>query len=299
MSRNMNKRPRERSTADSERAEIFEDLAQEDKEIRVKAGTRLLKRLQDARTDGELDIFIRRLFRGLCSSRKAARLGFGAALTEVLSQYAESKVSTILRLWLELTDTTGQMDGQESRDHIMGRVFGAVAIIQSGIVFANKSDQAHWKQLLNAIFAVANKKVWMREECGWVALLGLQKVKMDDMDQAWAATALQSLCDNGLGKTSEGVAFWISAEKLFPALKKPLNIYEDNDPLSSKSRPLLLRILREETLEKDTSSKGKQLQKSSWSAKPHFAWDMIFNALPDEQYPKFWREVVDGKYLTH
>lgn len=298
MNQHSSKRPRERSTADSERAEIFEDLAQEDKEVRVRAATRLLKRLQDAEDDGELDIFIRRLFRGLCSSRKAARLGFGAALAEVLSQHAGSRVTTILDLWLGLTDTSGQMDGQESRDHVMGRVFGAVAIIQSGILFGNKNNQAHWRQLLDAVFAVANKKVWMREECGWVALLGLQRVKTSNMDQTWAATVLQSLCDNRLGKTSEGVALWISAEKLFPALMKPAKIFEDNDPLSIKNRTLLLRILREDTFESDTSSKDKQPQKSSWSSKPHFAWDVIFNALSDEQYARFWREVIDGEYLV-
>ena len=81
------KRRRERPAVNVELVEIYEDLASVDEEIRLKAAHLLLtKFVSNTLITGEqLDAILRRLIRGLCSGRKAARLGFSTTLTEFLS----------------------------------------------------------------------------------------------------------------------------------------------------------------------------------------------------------------------
>ena len=87
------KRPREISTADTELIEIYEDLANESEEIRLKAAQKLLQNHAQLSPESlpKIQKILNRLFRGLCSSRKAARLGFSVALTELLSQLSDSR----------------------------------------------------------------------------------------------------------------------------------------------------------------------------------------------------------------
>ena len=75
------KRPREASSTVIRRAEIYEDLANLDQNIRLKAAHALLTDIVPQASHDQLQEILRRLIRGLCSGRKAARLGFSVALT--------------------------------------------------------------------------------------------------------------------------------------------------------------------------------------------------------------------------
>jgi DNA polymerase phi len=88
------KRRRDVSTADTRLIEIYEDLANENEEIRLKAAHTLLSEFARPTSSSQQKIktILQRLFRGLCSSRKAARLGFSVALTEFLAQIFQSPV---------------------------------------------------------------------------------------------------------------------------------------------------------------------------------------------------------------
>lgn len=116
------KRQRERHDVSVQLVEIYEDLANENEEIRLKAAAQLLARENLSRED-VLATF-RRLVRGLCSSRKAARLGFSIALTEFITQYAQSPLPAskslsvsqedLVRLLQENTQTSEKVSGQVS-----------------------------------------------------------------------------------------------------------------------------------------------------------------------------------------
>ena len=85
---NPQKRRREPANVDTQLVEIYEDLANEDNEIRLKAANALLSLFtadKAAVEDERVEKVLNRLFRGLCSGRKAARIGFSIALTEMLS----------------------------------------------------------------------------------------------------------------------------------------------------------------------------------------------------------------------
>lgn len=119
------KRRREQVSANAQTVEIFEDLANEDEEIRLKAAKDLLSISSYKNHPGieQLNRILQRLVRGLCSGRKAARLGFSVALTEFLVQlfgpgkeYLEGSFPNI----------PGIIGGLEDHTRIGGNVSGQV-----------------------------------------------------------------------------------------------------------------------------------------------------------------------------
>ena len=118
------KRRREQPSVDVELIDIFEDLANEDGEIRLKAAKGLLSKTSHENDPSTelLDRLLRRLIRGLCSGRKAARLGFSVALTELLVQNlglgsknaAIGSISELIGTLEKETQIGGSVSGQVS-----------------------------------------------------------------------------------------------------------------------------------------------------------------------------------------
>lgn len=117
------KRRREPSTIDTQLVEIYEDLANESEEIRIKAASALLSKFSgdNDSTQEELLRVVQRLIRGLCSGRKAARVGFSVALTELLSQrwgrpHVKGdecyQIPDLIDNLVKHTETTGKISGQ-------------------------------------------------------------------------------------------------------------------------------------------------------------------------------------------
>ena len=119
------KRSREHINVDVQLVEIYEDLSNENNEIRLKAAQKLVSRFTPEQNPSEEQIekALKRLFRGLCSSRKAARIGFSVALTEVLAQvFSPSRklpspnldVSKVIEILETQSDIGGSASGQVS-----------------------------------------------------------------------------------------------------------------------------------------------------------------------------------------
>jgi DNA polymerase phi len=119
------KRRREPFNVDVKQVEIYEDLANEKDEVRIKAAHELVSRFtpESKPTEDQVRKALQRLFRGLCSGRKAARIGFSIALTEVLAQVfaskqqsaaesAEVNVSEAVKIFASVTDPSGSEPGQ-------------------------------------------------------------------------------------------------------------------------------------------------------------------------------------------
>ena len=120
------KRRREQVSANALTVEIFEDLANEDEEIRLKAAKALLSISSYKNNPGidQLNTILRRLIRGLCSGRKAARLGFSIALTEFLVQlFGPGKGY----LGDSYPDVSGIIGGLEEQTQIGGNVSAQVS----------------------------------------------------------------------------------------------------------------------------------------------------------------------------
>jgi DNA polymerase phi len=115
------KRRREPVNIDTKLVEIYEDLANEKDEIRLKAAQALVSQFTPDKkpTDEQIRKALQRLFRGLCSSRKAARIGFSIALTEILTQIfavprgeSEVTIPAVLGIWEAQSSSSGSESGQ-------------------------------------------------------------------------------------------------------------------------------------------------------------------------------------------
>lgn len=323
------KRRREPVNVNIEHVAIYEDLAHENEEIRLKAAQALLSSVAPEQnpTKEELEKIFKRLFRGLCSGRKAARLGFSVALTELLVQYTYTvsqdlaskstvHITEVLQTLVDQTRISGHVSGQvstswseldnseliqlqEERDYHLGRLFGAEAIIKSGVLFSSKSPNEYSEQLLDLIFDLAKKKSWLREECGWVLYAALKGPSTMTADHA--QVFIDKLHSSGLTKTPEGVALWVLIQSAYPNVRLPKHVWHHGDPLNRKEKASLARILKETSSKDDRKdSNQKDAQRGTWFHKLHFAWEVVFKAILTAEskrltFSELWIEAVDSK----
>ncbi|KAL9023585.1 MAG: hypothetical protein Q9196_007111, partial [Gyalolechia fulgens] len=259
---------------------------------------------------------VRRLLRGLCSGRKAARLGFSITLTELLSQRwgkppvdgaDELPLAELVDVLIKQTETTGKVSGQEERDHQFGRLFGAEAFIKSGVLFQPHASSDVWSRVLDIIYEVAKKKPWLREECGWILYGTSQTLNDGHHDIQFAQAVIDKLCQAGLAKTPEGIAIWLKIQVDFPEVQFPSGVWRDENPLHRKETPKLAKILKEASPAEGTDeANGAVSQRGNWTSKIHFVWNVIFAKLTDVDivrgsskksktigFGEFWRQAVD------
>jgi DNA polymerase phi len=120
------KRRRQYTEEDSKLAELYENLASEIKDVRMKAAKDLIVKFspENMLSAEAVQKALIRLVRGLCSSRKAARFGFFVALTEILRQlyssgsetvsHSELGIDVVIDLVTERTQPEAKVSGQVS-----------------------------------------------------------------------------------------------------------------------------------------------------------------------------------------
>lgn len=286
-------------------AGLYELLGSEDANDRIEAADCIISSLlgEECVPEPVLQRHLdRRLFRGLASGRNASRLGFSLVITEILGQlFGEKRLSEsqypgltfekVLDILSEKTQAIGNIPGQEERDYFFGQLFGIECFVRAGILF---SDLARWNAVLDLLLKLANKKVWLRSQCGWVIVQSV-----DQMHQKDAKITLEKVADAGLAKTPEGVAIWLVARDRFPELKvKPWP-----NPLANKSLSELAAVLKEsfQDFSKEQGDRAQKNKQASWTAQLHFVWDIILahyvkqGAAEAEEFEQFWTRVVDGK----
>lgn len=304
------KRSREAPAIDTQLIEIYEDLANIDEEIRLKATHDLLMKAspESGLTAEQLREILRRLMRGLCSGRKGARLGFSIALTELQSQvfranaYHASPMSLadFVQSLKKETEVVGNISGQvsaiqlgfmlrsinlhvaqEKRDHHFGRLFGAQTIIKSGILFDAHVDPSLWPEVVDLIVGLATRKSWLREQCGWVLYQAIQGSRASNLSSEHVQIVVDKFSENGLTGTPEGVAIWIAILERHPAVKFPNGFWKHENPLHRKETARLAEVLREASSSHhdEGGAESKKSQKGTWAAQLHFAWEVILDRL--------------------
>lgn len=314
------KRRREYSEQDAKLANIYNDLANEVKEVRIRAAASLVQ--VSSKNDAPVDRILQRLIRGLCSGRKAARSGFAVALTEVL-RGLKLNVTEIIDKITSVTQPEGKPAGQEKRDYLFGRVFGYKAVIQSSLIFSQGESIAAWEKLLDLLFQLAKSMPILREECGLTLYGAIEQLASQSSSHDYAEKLLQKLYNHGLAKTPEGVAVWIAIMQHFPQISLPKNVWYHDDPATSKNLSTLASVLREDYAylhgedptsgEKpqgdDPGSKREKIKGGLMRAAPSFAWDVVIEytskrvqkkkphseATMQLALSKLWNTIVDGQ----
>ncbi|THY50080.1 hypothetical protein D6C97_07129, partial [Aureobasidium pullulans] len=307
------KRRVEFGVADAKLAALYNDLSDDVKATRLKAAAELIRALADADPEA-LDKSLTRLIRGLCSSRKAARSGFSVALIEILKLTTKSpsadvegvdlSLPAIIERIISITQPEEQSNNKERRDHLTGRCFGFKSLIQSQLLFAKGVSITEWEKVLDHIFKLATETTWLRRECGvtlYETLATLTQIK--DLDIEYVDLLIQRLEPFKLTRTPEGLAIWLTTSVLFPDAKLPKGSWNHNDPLSSKERGTVAKILRDNGAQSEDGPTGNSTGAAQSS--PSFAWSIILSHLYKRHKPskkseekvsdfeKFWLEAVD------
>ncbi|GMI83744.1 hypothetical protein like AT5G64420 [Hibiscus trionum] len=173
---------------------VFKDLASADSSVREAAVETMVTELQEvqeaygrlenkdlvegglkleAQKDDGLDncasslrYAVRRLIRGVSSSRECVRQGFALGLTALVATISSIKVDSLLKLIVNLLEVSSSMKGQEVRDCLLGRLFAYGAIARSDRLskewFSDK-DTNIIKEFMSALISLASKKRYLQE----------------------------------------------------------------------------------------------------------------------------------------
>lgn len=199
---------------------------------------------------------------------------------------------------------------QEAKNYDLGRLFGAEAVIRSGILFQPNAGPQNWAQILDIILELAKKKQWLRKECGWALYKSIETLsKHKDQVQL----LLDKISAYGLTKTPEGVAIWLGIRSTGTPVHFQEGVWHDNDPLHRKEKTTLAKVLREAP--STTLDQGDGINKThqigNWTPDLHFAWEVVVAALLGQKPTKdlkkkkkgdrltfedFWNEAVEGMW---
>ena len=160
----------------SEFLKCFWDLAADDITVRLQAVDRIVHHLEGNAHQDDFDYSIKRLVKGLSSSRESARLGFSTCLTCMLIKYPKMiSMETILTYSDEYTQITGSAKGMDERDMMFGKIFCYLSILRSGRL--NENTNA------NLALSVLDKIIEIHELRGWI-----REVTVEAMHSFLAAT---------------------------------------------------------------------------------------------------------------
>ncbi|OJD36988.1 dna polymerase v [Diplodia corticola] len=310
------KRRKQYTEQDAELARLLDRLADEARDVRLGAAKELVLKLSSDPPAELVNKIIVRLIKGLNSSRKAARFGFFVALTETFRQLyspsskeipgLEPNIHGLVKLIAELTTVEGKATGQEKRDHLLGRVFGYKAIIQSSILVQPNAPKECWANVLEQLFKLAREKPWLREECGLILGEAVKAVITLEKGEHKAKRIIDGICSEGLAKTPEGVAVWLTAQSAFPNMEFPQGVWHKEDPLSTKDRQSLANVMKEnfaKTADGATEN-GKKVKSGSSQTTLNFAWDVVISSFLQKyvefrpKFANFWIDIVDNNLFS-
>ncbi|KAK6432284.1 DNA-directed DNA polymerase [Oleoguttula sp. CCFEE 5521] len=304
------KRRLDYSEADAQFARIYDELADDIQAVRLTAAGKLVRALSTT-SDAQiprLQSAIARLIKGLCSGRKAARLGFSIALAEVLRLafglgVAEFTLAGVTGQVAKLTTVEGNVSGQEKRDYLIGRRFAFQAILQSDVGVNAALPQHEWQAFIGAFVEQMAEKPWLRRDCGAMLYEFLASRSGTQLSSEQMQTIIDWVSAKALWKTPEGVALWL----LFSTrtgLRLPDGVWNKKGPLAKSERHVLSKVLQEVPVEDGDSTTTSS---GSRQAAPSFAWSVIMRTmhysdklaaehreLPiTEDFATFWTACVD------
>jgi exonuclease V gamma subunit len=322
------KRRRQYTEEDAKLAVLFGDLSSETEGVRMNAAKEVVKKFlpQNDPAAQAVDRAIIRLIRGLCSNRKAARLGFGIALTEILHQLfgpgstpleglevsAENVVDLVIERTKPDASAAGQVSSllfesrdskanatQERKDHLIGQIAGYRAILESSVLVQPSVPLECWNSILDHVYELARDKPWLREECGSTICGTVGNLRSIEGNTKYTEEIVGRLSTYNLAKTPEGVAIWLVTRSTFSEDVLPEGVWRKKDPLCTKERRVLANVLKENFVNvADSNPDSKNVKGGSAHSKPSFAWHFVLREMLDREnksdFAKFWIDVVDG-----
>lgn len=121
----------------------------------------------------EFDYCMKRLVRGLSSSRDCARQGFSVAMMIILEQFPDKYSSSyVLNVIDSVYKKSGQMKGQEARDFLLGQLFAYAVLLK-----CEHTRNDSFDIVMDRILDIADEKSWASDLCNQI--LGSVLVLLD------------------------------------------------------------------------------------------------------------------------
>ncbi|PVU90498.1 hypothetical protein BB561_004858 [Smittium simulii] len=125
----------------------------------------------EARTEDQLNLLccedlvyaLKRLIKGLTSSRDAARQGFFVALVELLISTPVITAELVLSIINKVSAITQSKDGQEQRDMWFGKLFAILSIAEAGLISSSSTTSSDLEQIIAEIAELSIKRDWISE----------------------------------------------------------------------------------------------------------------------------------------
>ncbi|KAL2254491.1 UNVERIFIED_CONTAM: Myb-binding protein 1A-like protein [Sesamum indicum] len=175
---------------------------------------------------------VRRLIRGVSSSRECARQGFALGLTILVGTVPSIKLDSLLKLIINLLEVSSSMKGQEVRDCLLGRLFAYGALARSGKIteeWIADNNTPLIKEFTSCLIALAAKKRYLQEPAVVVLLEMVGKLPVEALSnhileapglQEWFEGAIEVGNPDALLlalKIQEKVSFDYKCGKLLPS----------------------------------------------------------------------------------
>lgn len=316
------KRARNYTDEDVKLAGTYDKLSSEDTDERLNAASAIVNVYVQKSYPKQV---LERLIRGLCSSRKASRLGFWIALVEVLKHHhlKQSSLQDLLDVVLTWTEPDSYASKSEKREHKLGRLTAYNAILHSGLLFVHDASDGPVSEFVQRTLDLARSTPHLHEQCGrlWSDFVAQGAVHGS---KSGIELLLNMLRDDDRLHTPEGLAVWLKAQLLDSlVLRLPQGVWQNDDPLDSgeslRSSRLktALRSDRGEGYSTDGSIGNKDISCGIARHNPHFVWAAIIDVLlqrmedgrsskrsedwvdADQGFiEKFWQNQVDGNIET-
>ncbi|XP_044491114.1 uncharacterized protein LOC123215113 isoform X2 [Mangifera indica] len=109
---------------------------------------------------------VRRLIRGVSSSRECARQGFALGLTLLIGKIHSVKVDSLLKLIVDLLEVSSSMKGLEARDCLLGHLFAYGAIARSARLtkeWNSDKNTPYIREFTSLLISLAAKRRYLQE----------------------------------------------------------------------------------------------------------------------------------------
>ncbi|GJJ69193.1 DNA polymerase phi [Entomortierella parvispora] len=248
---------------------------------------------------------LKRLIRGLPSDREAARQGFSLALTELLIGLNFLSAKIVLELLFRFTEIKAFMKGKEERNHMFGRIFGYMSIVQSGMLTRPHTTAEDIQLIVDDLVEYSQEKSYLSECCHQVIVNMLPhivkhpksiKYIVDTLFEGGVNTPDQLNVAMTLKQHLDEVNSELPADEKINWTKALGKSWKNPVILHSSNLKFLALLLKE------TSSEEGSQASSSWRQNLHPVWDRVLAFYFDPStasstaiapFHDFWNVVID------
>ncbi|KZV29182.1 DNA polymerase V [Dorcoceras hygrometricum] len=213
---------------------------------------------------------VRRLIRGVSSSRECARQGFALGLTILVGTVTCIKLESLLKLIINLLEVSTSMKGQEARDCLLGRLFAYGALARSGKISEEwilNSNTPHIKEFTSCLIALASKKQYLQESA--VAVISEMVGKVRPQVIIMSSLVLDT------DRSSSMVALELPLEALSSHVLEAPGIQEWFDGATETGNPDALNLALKIQEKVNVDGKFGKLLPSPYSKSAFFAADHL------------------------